>query len=662
MIQPNTILHQRYQITRHISSGGMGAVYEAKDLKLGGSPVAVKQTLFQTDNTALRQAFEKEGYLLANLSHQALPQVKDYFIEGQGQFMIMELVTGQDLQELLSSTDKAFSTQEVISWADQLLDALDYLHSQQPPIIHRDIKPSNIKLTPRGRVMLLDFGLAKEAGNQSQLAAYTLNFASPEQITNKGTSTISDIYSMGATFYYLLTKTAPIDAVTRSVAMSTGQNDPLIPAHQLNSEVPIGLSTVIKHSMEVDPSKRISTANSLRKAINSSITKERNGFNDMANNDNNLGYSPTIVNTNANNSNANNISETSPTNKQGYSATEVQITQGSKISPTSVKVADEPSHHFVGNSANQTNQNNAFTPLPASNSQTNNIQKLFSNTALVVPIGIVLFLVIGGLIYFAVSKNKTVTSSNIVLGTFVEVKPGKFIMGGEKTEDEKPSHTVEITKGFEMGAYELTQSEWETIMGENPSLVKGKDLPVENVSWENVQEFINKLNSLDSKYSYRLPTEAEWEYVARAGNSSDTKDLDEVAWYADNSGKQKVDANEIFLKEQEKEKNKAKFMENATKQLVDNGCQIQPVGKKKANAWGLYDMQGNVWEWCQDWHGKYSKEQVSDPQGSDSGTMRVIRGGSVMSLKGNCNTTNRGKGKPNEHDGYSGFRLVRVAK
>jgi len=158
MLTPDTILQNRYQIVRAIGQGGMGTVYLAIDRRLG-SDVALKETLFKDDR--LLSAFEREARLLASLRHPALPRVIDHFSEADGQFLVMEFIPGDDLLDLMNASGTGFPPDEVLDWADQLLDALDYMHTRQPQIIHRDIKPQNLKLMARSQIVLLDFGLAK---------------------------------------------------------------------------------------------------------------------------------------------------------------------------------------------------------------------------------------------------------------------------------------------------------------------------------------------------------------------------------------------------------------------------------------------------------------------------------------------------------------------
>src|SRR6266487_3695135 len=144
MLAPETLLQGRYLIVRQLGQGGMGAVYEALDQRLD-TTVALKETLFADER--LRKQFEREARLLARLHHPALPRVSDHFSEGDGQFLVMQFIAGEDLAEMIARKNGPFPTDQVLTWASQLLDALDYLHTQYPPIVHRDIKPQNLKLT-----------------------------------------------------------------------------------------------------------------------------------------------------------------------------------------------------------------------------------------------------------------------------------------------------------------------------------------------------------------------------------------------------------------------------------------------------------------------------------------------------------------------------------
>ena len=271
MLDPNTILQDRYLIMRRIGHGGMGAVYLAKDQRLG-SLVALKETFFTDDR--MRKAFEREARLLASLRHPALPRVSDHFAEGDGQFLVMEYIAGDDLEQMLARRGDAFTSAEVLTWADQLLDALDYLHTQKPPIIHRDIKPQNLKLTDRGQIILLDFGLAKGAVSDvapsaggSSILGYTPGYAPLEQIQAAGTDARSDLYSLAATLYRLMTNSSPADALGRATAVVNGEHDPLVPAHEINQDVAAAVALVLHRAMNLKCDARPATASAMRQAL-----------------------------------------------------------------------------------------------------------------------------------------------------------------------------------------------------------------------------------------------------------------------------------------------------------------------------------------------------------------------------------------------------------
>jgi VWFA-related protein len=220
-------------------------------------------------------------------------------------------------------------------------------------------------------------------------------------------------------------------------------------------------------------------------------------------------------------------------------------------------------------------------------------------------------------------------SSAVLVGLdFIRLTPGTFVMGcsagdTDCKDDEKPAHRVRITKGFEIGKYEVTQEQWQTVIGNNPSSFKGTALPVESVTWDNVQDFLARLNARNDGYRYRLPTEAEWEYAARAGSAVTPITLDTIEWYGNNSGRLPLDTVSLW---------KTDF-QGYGRAMINNGNQTHAVGLKRPNAWNLHDMLGNVQELVQDWYDPnyYKASPAGDPKGPPSGDYHVARGGYYFS-------------------------------
>ena len=247
----------------------------------------------------------------------------------------------------------------------------------------------------------------------------------------------------------------------------------------------------------------------------------------------------------------------------------------------------------------------------------------------------------------------------------VLIQPGSFKMGTYKWdhpseqyqfgmgEGRKPVHQVIIRDLFYMGRYEVTQAQWQKVMGTNPSEFKGENMPVGNLSWVDTQEFIRKLNSMNDGFTYRLPSEAEWEYACRAGTTDDyAGDLDSMAWYANNSGKRHLDADSIPIYAY-------------SVRITENENQPHAVGTKKPNAFGLYDMHGNVIEWCQDlyhWNYEGAPTDGGAREDGDSPDQRVQRGGSYFIFSWRCSSAYRVATKLNERNSTFGMRLVAVPR
>ena len=267
-LRPDTLVHERYRIVRAVGRGGMGAVYEAVDLRLGHH-VALKQTLVAGE--AAERAFEREARLLAALRHPSLSAVSDFFADEGGRFLVMQFIPGKTLAELADERRGPFPINQVLEWADELLGALEYLHGRQPPILHRDIKPANLKVTSQGQVVLLDFGLAKGSGETTSTGpsvyGLTPQYAPLEQFQGSGTEPVSDVFALGGTLYFLLVHAPPVDALTRASAIGMGKPDPLQSPRQLNAEVPPHASAWVTRALAVHKEDRHPSASAMRREL-----------------------------------------------------------------------------------------------------------------------------------------------------------------------------------------------------------------------------------------------------------------------------------------------------------------------------------------------------------------------------------------------------------
>ncbi len=270
---PDTVLQSRYRIVRQLGRGGMGAVYEAVDERLGIS-VALKETL--SSEASMRKQFEHEARLLASMQHPALPRVSDHFVEGDRAFLVMQFIGGVDLARIIAQQPGPLPREQVIAWADQLLDALIYLHSRDRQVIHRDIKPHNLKLTATGQIALLDFGLARAQSSQASdvsitssqaFFGYTRHYAPIEQIQDQRTCPRTDIYALGATLYHLLTGIKPPDAMVRATSLLNSEPDPLKPANKIHEAVGPEIASILNKAMAQKAADRYASASEFREAF-----------------------------------------------------------------------------------------------------------------------------------------------------------------------------------------------------------------------------------------------------------------------------------------------------------------------------------------------------------------------------------------------------------
>jgi serine/threonine-protein kinase len=271
------VLRGRYKIRERIGQGGMGSIYLADDTRLKGRECALKEVEYdralpENIREEAREQFLREATVLARLDHPNLPKVSDIFSNGPRDYLVMDYVPGKDLRTMMleARRNKQFlHEKEVLAWADQIANALSFLHSQEPPIVHRDIKPSNLKLMPHGLIKLVDFGLVKILAPEEVTITIiqgqgTALYTPLEQYggSDVHTDIRSDIYSFGATLYHLLTNQPPADARARFL-----QPDSLVPLRQINPAVSPSTEKAILWAMSLHPDERPTTINDFRQAL-----------------------------------------------------------------------------------------------------------------------------------------------------------------------------------------------------------------------------------------------------------------------------------------------------------------------------------------------------------------------------------------------------------
>ena len=627
-----TTLAQRYRIIRLLGQGGMSRVYLAEDSRLGVQ-VAVKQNLQATPEA--RRQFEREARILARLSHPNLPRVSDHFADQQTgrQYLVMDYVEGEDLQAMVKRRGPV-SEQTALAWVRQVLDALEYLHRQQPPVIHRDVKPGNIKITPQGRAVLVDFGIAKVGGpGQSTLTgarAVTPGYAPPEQYGMRTTER-SDIYSVGATLYTLLTGRVPPEAPLRAA----GQR--LLPLRQVVAAISRPTETAVLRAMEVETSRRWESISALRQALRARPVAAPPGQRRPA-----RSTLPIIL----------------------VGAAAVVVVAAVVLLPRIMSARPTPTPEaevLVTLESTATLEPLTSRPMPATPTPQPAMETPVPPTATPKPATATPLPPMPTPVPATPTPAQPVAIATPVWerdgSVMVYVPAGEFIMGspdGEGESDEHPQHTVYLD-AFWIDRTEVTNARYRECVeagtcpaptncswgGPTYSDTSKADHPVTCVSWEDGEAYCEWAGK-------RLPTDAEWEKAARGTDGW------KYPWgdAFDGSRLNFCDANcELDHKDSS----------------ADDGYQrTAPVGGYPAGAspYGVVDMVGNVWEWCQDWYGAdyYARSPQRNPRGPDSGGYRVIRGGSWRSDVRLMRAANRNRYDPDRRYYTIGFRCVSVAQ
>jgi len=636
LLSPGTMLQNRYLIQRVLGQGGMGAVYLALDYRLGQNPIAVKENLDTSPQAQVQ--FQHEANVLANLGHPNLPKVFDHFVEPSGrQYLVMEYVAGDDLDTLVQQRD-ALPEAQVLAWADALLDALSYLHSQPQPVIHRDIKPANIKLTPDGKIKLVDFGLVKLYDTTNPYTKTIVHnvgspqYAPPEQFNPTGhTDARSDLYALGATLYHLLTGQAPATATDRVINPQVF----CMPRH-INATIAPTTEAAIMRAMELPINNRFQTAAEMRQALQGVLPPSpprsvlhpvpRQGLPAWS-----LWLAGAIIVGLV-------IVLLLTLNKQIPTQTVVTVVATAPI----VRVVTS-APVVAGTLAPTLAPMPNFTPVPT-NKPTD-----VSETAL-------------GIGSTRVSEKDSMVQ--------VCVPAGEFSMGssdGDKYAggDEKPQHTVYLdafwidrtevinamfkrfvaATGYRTEAeksgigrvfngeewIETTGADWQHPGGPTTNILGLDNYPVLQVSWNDAQAYCQWAGR-------KLPTEAQWEKAARGidgqiypwGNQMATCDF--------------------------------AVMNDGTGNGCGKGSVAWPVGSRPqgASPYGAWDMAGNLWEWVADWYDKsyYASSPSKNPPGPSSGQSRVLRGGGWNNFAPYVRVTNRLAVEPYYRDDNNGFRCA----
>ena len=643
-------IHQdlgEYRLLEKLGEGGMGAVYKALHTRLE-KIVALKMLSKKLEDSEwLVKRFEREMKAIGRVTHPNIVQAYDAREIGGTRFLVMEYVDGLNLEEIVRQRG-LLPVAEACEVARQAALGLQAAHEHG--MVHRDVKPSNLMLTRQGQLKVLDLGLARipsaatgsgETTASGQVMG-TADYIAPEQVTDCHNVDIrADIYSLGCTLYRFLTGEVPFSGAEYDSPfrkMSAHVVKTARPMRQLRSDLPDTLASLVERMMAKEPASRFSTPAEVAQALAPLAAGS-----DLLRlwEQTTVWREPRAVGV--------------PTGGRRRRLWAV-VFAAFALGGLGLWGTD---HFLTSRRATLT-----LTEQAAAKSRTGDKGGHLAGAAAIKPPPKVLRPATPPPDARKARQLQDVWAANLAIPKeqsnsigmkLVLVPPGEFMMGTDQdaprginaTASESPPHRVAITQPFLLGAYEVTQAEYQQVMGVHPSRspAQGNDRsdpsaqersrhPVDTVSWSDAVEFCRKLSARQAEHSarrvYRLPTEAEWEYACRAGSEAhwycgdDEADVEGIAWGRTNSSEA-----------------------------------AHAVGQKLPNAWGLYDMLGNVHEWCLDWYGRdyYQQSPVEDPIGPATGLERVIRGGSWYNPPAFCRSASR-VGAPRDGSNVIGFRVL----
>ena len=524
-----------------------------------------------------KQKFVKEARTIFKLPHPNIVRILDVFEENGTAYYVMDYIEGESLSEMVARRGY-IPEAEALAYICDVAQALTYIHSKK--VNHLDVKPGNmIRRRSDGKVLLIDFGVAKQydaaslKGTTTTPVCISAGYSPAEQYRKNGVQSFSpqsDVYALAATLYKLLTGVTPPEAMD---VQDEGLPVDELMAKQVSQHVRLAIALAMKGKSE-----RTQSVELFIRHLTESSNEETVNFHEQE------------------------PKKPQPQPKKPQPAPKINQFDKAKKSKSLYiwGIGGAVAIALLIGIIKFCGRSSGGEASPESPDTTAVVSP--GTTAIV------------DTVHNVVNQTFTV---NGVSFDMVEVVGGTFTMGAtaEQGSDagkaEKPAHQVTLSS-YMIGKTEVTQELWEAVMGSNPSEFNGSNLPVENVSWEDCQTFIRKLNALTDK-NFRLPTEAEWEFAARGGNNSrgykysGSNTLSNVAWYDDNSS-------------------------NKT----------HPVATKAPNELGIYDMSGNVWEWCNDGYGDYTSASQTNPTVPNSGSSCVYRGGSWFYYASACRVSDRG--------------------